>query len=212
MDDHITADAEGRQVKRRKVFYIPGYDPIHPRRYRELYRTESAAQADISGYDIGIAPKQGKNYGWRVESRMDRKSVDSDVEVLVWSDIVRGRRLMWLRKGPVIAALYPVGMLLMQLLTAVLVGLLAAKLLGIVLTTGAQGIISLVGEGPEDIDYSILEAGRTVFKVVCFGLVAQTILRWFKKKDGKFFAYYPMHDYAEERPCTWVSKPRTSCR
>ena len=222
MDDHITADAEGRQVKRRKVFYIPGYDPIHPRRYRELYRTESAAQADISGYDIGIAPKQGKNYGWRVESRMDRKSVDSDVEVLVWSDIVRGsmassilatylqlvrtawtyissgalRRLMWLRKGPVIAALYPVGMLLMQLLTAVLVGLLAAKLLGIVLTTGAQGIISLVGEGPEDIDYSILEAGRTVFKVVCFGLVAQTILRWFKKKDGKFFAYYLMHDYA----------------
>jgi len=41
------------QVKRRRVFYIPGYDPIHPRRYRELYRTESTAQAAISNYEIG---------------------------------------------------------------------------------------------------------------------------------------------------------------
>ena len=28
--------------------------------------------------------------------------------------------------------------------------------------------------------------------IVVFGRV----LRWFKKKDGKFFAYYLMHDYA----------------
>ena len=46
------------QSFKRKVFYIPGYDPIHPRRYRELYRTESAAQGAISGYDIqkGLCP------------------------------------------------------------------------------------------------------------------------------------------------------------
>ena len=31
-----------REVRRRRVFYIPGYDPIHPRRYRELYRKEGA--------------------------------------------------------------------------------------------------------------------------------------------------------------------------
>ena len=37
-------------VRRRRVFYIPGYDPIHPRRYRELYRKEAAAQAAISVY------------------------------------------------------------------------------------------------------------------------------------------------------------------
>ena len=36
-----------QSVTRRRVFYIPGYDPIHPRRYRELYRKEGAAQADI---------------------------------------------------------------------------------------------------------------------------------------------------------------------
>ena len=45
------------QVKRRRVFYIPGCDPINPRRYRELYRTESTAQAAISGYEIGQTPK-----------------------------------------------------------------------------------------------------------------------------------------------------------
>ena len=29
-----------QRVRRRRVFYIPGYDPIHPRRYRELYRKD----------------------------------------------------------------------------------------------------------------------------------------------------------------------------
>ena len=124
-----------RIVKNRKVFFVPGYDPIHPRRYRELYRTEAAAQSLISGYDIGIAPKKSEHYGWWVESRMDGETVDAQFEVLVWSDIVRNsmvstipatylllvrtaliyigsgtlRRLMWLRKGPVIAALYQIG-------------------------------------------------------------------------------------------------------
>jgi len=128
------------QVKRRRVFYIPGYDPIHPRRYRELYRTESTAQAAISNYEIGQTPKTGKGpYGWHVNAVIDGAKVEADVEVLLWSDIVRDsmatsipatywqlvrtawtyittgtlRRLMWMRKGPVIAALYPVGMLLL---------------------------------------------------------------------------------------------------
>ncbi len=78
------------QVKKRRVFYIPGYDPIHPRRYRELYSTESKSQSEISGYDIGIAPKTGEHYGWRVEARMEGQSTDADIDVLVWSDIVRG--------------------------------------------------------------------------------------------------------------------------
>ena len=36
------------KVARRRVFYIPGYDPNPPRRYRELYRTESQKQAAIT--------------------------------------------------------------------------------------------------------------------------------------------------------------------
>ena len=123
-------------VKTRRVFYIPGYDPIHPRRYRELYRTEGAAQPAISDYQLTLSPKQGGgNYGWQVDSVIDGGAVHVDAEVLVWSDIVRDSmansiaatywqlvrtawiyittgalwRLMKLRKGPVIAALYPVG-------------------------------------------------------------------------------------------------------
>lgn len=106
---------------------------------------------------------------------MDGQSIASEVEVLVWSDIVRGsmassipvtylqlvrtaytyiasgalRRLMWLRKGPVIAALYPVGMLLLQLVAAMLVAGLAARILGWGLgMIGQGGLMVLGGGGP----------------------------------------------------------------
>jgi len=210
-----------KQVNRRRVFYIPGYDPIHPRRYRELYRTESAQQSEISGYDVEIAAKAGENYGWQVEACIDDVEVDADIEVLVWSDIVRGsmastipatylqlvrtawtyissgalRRLMWLRKGPVIAALYPVGMLILQLLVALGLGALAGNLVSWILTMIGQGMIGLLGD-PGDLDFSIFEAGRRVVHVLVLLGVARFILQWFKKKDGKFFAYYLMHDYA----------------
>lgn len=119
--------------------------------------------------------KAGENYGWKVDGQMDGQSIASEVEVLVWSDIVRGsmassipatylqlvrtaytyiasgalRRLMWLRKGPVIAALYPVGMLLLQLVAAMLVAGLAARILGWGLgMIGQGGLMVLGGGGP----------------------------------------------------------------
>lgn len=231
--------ATHRQVKTRRVFYIPGYDPIHPRRYRELYRTESQSQSEISGYDIGIAPRSGENYGWRVEARIDAQSTDAEVEVLVWSDIVRNsmastipatylqlvrttwtyittgtlRRLMWLRKGPVIAALYPVGMLLAQLLTAVLLGMLAGKLLGWTLTGGARALIGVFGSGDaSDLDFSVLYMARAVLQWALGGFVAWHVLRWFKKKDGTFFAYYLMHDYAYSAQSKGANPPELEVR
>ncbi|MCF7700633.1 hypothetical protein [Loktanella sp. M215] len=197
--------AQDGQVARRRVFYIPGYDPIHPRRYRELYRTEGATQAAISGYDLTLRPKpRGKTYGWRVDAVMDGNCVAAEVDVLVWSDIVRDsmsnsipatyaqlvrtawtyiasgtlRRLMWLRKGPVIAALYPVGMLLVQLLVAILLGRLAAAIVALLPFGGMLGQV------------------LTVLSWIVWVAVAIVVLRWFEKKDGKFFAYYLMHDYA----------------
>ena len=75
---------------KRKVFYIPGYDPIHPRRYRELYRAEAAAQAAISGYDITLSAKTGPGgYGWLVDSEIDGRSTRAEFEVMLWSDLVR---------------------------------------------------------------------------------------------------------------------------
>jgi len=188
-------------VRTRRVFYIPGYDPIHPRRYRELYRKEGSAQARISDYQIALSPKKGGgNYGWNVAAHIDGVDVEAKVDVLVWSDIVRismsnsilatyGQlvqtawvyiasgalwRLMKLRKGPVIAALYPVGMLLLQLLIAALAGKLLYA--GLTFFGGAawfKGIVAAAGVG-----------------------LGWQVLRWFKKHDGKLFAYYLMHDYA----------------
>ena len=188
-------------VKTRRVFYIPGYDPIHPRRYRELYRKEGSAQARISDYQIALSPKKGGgNYGWNVAAHIDGVDVEAQVDVLVWSDIVRismsnsilatyGQlvqtawvyiasgalwRLMKLRKGPVIAALYPVGMLLLQLLIAALAGkLLYAGLTFFGGPAWFKGIVAAAGVG-----------------------LGWQVLRWFKKHDGKLFAYYLMHDYA----------------
>lgn len=213
----MVSKAQGKTVKTRRVFYIPGYDPIHPRRYRELYRKEGAAQAAISGYEIGLKPKAGRgNYGWQVDAEIDGQRVSAQVEVLVWSDIVRESmsssipatywqllrtawvyigsgalwRLMRLRKGPVIAALYPVGMLIAQALLAVALGLLTYGLLGML---------------------SDHWAARLAFAALGMGL-GIALLRWFKKKDGKFFAYYLMHDYAYSAATKGANPPELEAR
>jgi len=210
-----------RQVSRRRVFYIPGYDPIHPRRYRELYRKEGAAQAAISGYEIALKPKGGKGrYGWHITGRMDGAEVDTDVAVLVWSDIVRDSmghsipatylglvrtawayigtgalwRLMRLRKGPVIAALYPVGFLLLQLVLALALGWGLGSLFNLGLARVGAGVAAPW-------------AG-----IVLAGVVAVVVLRWFKARDGKFFAYYLMHDYSFSARSLGANPPALEAR
>ena len=79
----------GNQVNRRKVFYIPGFDPFPPRRYRELYRTESKLQSDISGYDISQGALAIDGFGWAVDAHIDGVHTHSEIEVLVWADIVK---------------------------------------------------------------------------------------------------------------------------
>lgn len=198
----ITATTDGQGASaprpfRRRVFYIPGYDPFHPRRYRELYRREGAAQAAISGYELSLAPREGEGrFGWRVTSSIEGKGAVADIEVLVWTDLVRGSmaqgilatygqllrtswayvgsgalfRLMRLRKGPMIAALYPIVMLLAQLALACVAGWLAARLVAIWLPVWAG-------------------AGAGI-------AVVAGALRGFRAMDGKLLAYYLMHDYA----------------
>ena len=183
------------------MFYIPGYDPIHPRRYPELYRTGSAAQAEISGYGISLTGRHGgTRYGWGVKGLIDGVNVDASVDVLVWSDIVRDSmntsiaakyaqllrtawvyigsgalwRLMRLRKGPVIAALYPIGMLLGQLALAVSLVVLLYSLTTLAVDHWAMRLL-----------LGLLSC-----------IAGWELLKWLKKKDGKFFAYYLMHDYA----------------
>lgn len=191
------ASAEHNTVRTRRVFYIPGYDPFPPRRYRELYRTQSSLQAEISGYEISVRQRQGgQTYGWHVDASIDGAKVAARIEVLGWSDLVQNsmshsiagtyfqlvrtvwiyvssgtlRRLMWLRKGPVIAALYPVAMLLGQALVAGLVAWATGAVISHLVFAGAGWLIALP--------------------------LIVVILRWFRSRDNRVFAYYLMHDYA----------------
>jgi hypothetical protein len=215
------------QVRRRRVFYIPGYDPIHPRRYRELYRKESGRQAEVSGYDIDLKGKISGDgpYGWHVRGKIEGAVVEADVDVLVWSDIVRSsmsnsigatylqlartawiyiasgtlRRLMRLRKGPVIAALYPVGMLVLQLVLAVLAGLILIR-----------GVGLLASELP--FGGAVFDWGVTVTALAAGVVVALWVLRWFRARDGRLFAYYLMHDYAYSARLRGASPPELEAR
>lgn len=220
-------------VKTRRVFYIPGYDPIHPRRYRELYRTEGRAQAKISGYDLHLRPKQGDgNYGWQVDALIDGAEVHADVEVLVWSDIVRDSmansipatywqlirtawiyittgtlwRLMQLRKGPVIAALYPVGMLLVQLLLACLAFYVAGSLIAKAILMLEEAIFGPVALWSRWFEETLITS------VIGASFAFYLTLRWFKTKDAKFFAYYLMHDYAYSAKTRGVNPPELEAR
>jgi hypothetical protein len=225
---------QGQQkpVTRGRVFYIPGYDPIHPRRYRELYRKEGAEQAAISGYQIGLQPRKfNGNYGWHVDAVIDGTKVDADVEVLVWSDIVRDSmatsipatylqlirtawvyistgalgRLMKLRKGPVIAALYPVGMLLVQLAMAVLVALAVFTWGFRAMDWAMQAVMGPHMLGP------LFGLRLILWGALALG-AAVWLMRWFKELDGKFFAYYLMHDYAFSAALRGANPPALEAR
>lgn len=209
---------QSRQVGQRRVFHIPGYDPMHPRRYRELYRKEAAEQAKISGYEIAQRAETSEDsFRWSVAARIGGKPVLTQMDVLVWSDIVRDsmaqsipatywqllqtswlyirtgtlRRLMWMRKGPVIAALYPVLMLLAQLFVAVALG----AFVGGTVESLIMGALALAGLTEGAVLDVVGWIAWGVGWVLLIGIVV-VLLRWFKARDNKFFAYYLMHDYA----------------
>lgn len=216
-----------QQVRRRRVFYIPGYDPIHSRRYRELYRKEGRQQAEISGYDLDLKGKStGPGpYGWHVQAQMDKARVEADFDVLVWSDIVRDSmsgaivttylqmartawiyistgtlgRLMRMRKGPVIAALYPVGMLVLQLVLAILAGLAVLKLVGF-----ASSFLSL--------DARAITWAVTPLAIIAGAFAAERVLHWFRTQDSRFYTYYLVHNFIFSARESGVNPPELERR
>ncbi len=207
-------------VARRRVFYIPGYDPFPPRRYRELYRTESRKQARISRYHIEQKSDRSET-GWRVRAEIDGMHVQSKIDVLVWHDLVQNsmragifgtylalvrtawiylstgtlRRLSWLAKGPVLAALYPIAMLLGQLLAAVAGASVLASLAAFLTFQGGSFLSGLMGSAPDTKGLLWSVVGTSVFWMVFLPTMIK-VLQWFKAKDERTFAYYLMHDYA----------------
>ena len=86
-------------VRRRRVYYISGFDPQGPRRYYQLYRDESQIQAEISSYEIDVGPIRYERgapvAGWTADLREDGKVTHADVAMLRWDDISRA----WMRKS-----------------------------------------------------------------------------------------------------------------
>jgi hypothetical protein len=189
--------SQAQSVRRRRVFYIPGYDPFPPRRYRELFRTEAAEQARISGYTISQTPKKGPGpYGWHVTSQIDGQRTEAEINILIWTDIVKNSmhvgiaatywllvktfwiyvftgaifRLFRLRIGPGIAAMYPVVMLLGQLAIALAAAYAVGRGVAFLMPWWLAHLIGLV--------------------------VVPPILMAFRRVDGKFFVYYLLLDYA----------------
>jgi len=183
--------SQAKTVRKRKVFYLPGYDPVPARHYREMYRREGALQAGISGYELGQSALDGPHYGWRVEAAMDGVETVTEVEFLAWNDIVLASmqagilasywlllRTLWLylltgtlfalirlRPAPMIAAFYPVVVLLGQLMLGLLALWLSVWLLG-----WAGWIIG--------------------------GALLWATLWAFKRIDRKIYAYYLLYVYA----------------
>lgn len=208
------------KVARRRVFYIPGYDPHPPRRYRELYRTESKKQASISGYRIE-QKADPSDTGWRVRADMEGHQVQTKIDVLVWHDLVQGsmrggvagtylalmrtawiylstgtlRRLSWLAKGPVLAALYPVAMLMGQLLLTMAGAGLIAGAVGYLTFLGGEFLAGLKGASPDTPGFVWTLVGAAIFWSL-FLPATVAGLRWFRSHDDKTFAYYLMNDYA----------------
>ena len=178
-------------------FFIPGYDPNAPRRYRELYRREAARQAAVSGYDIEVKRMgDAPNFSWGVRGRFGDDRIETVIELLTWEDIVRKSmsrsipvtywvmlRTMWvyavsgafvrlvrLRWTPMLVAVYPVLALMVQAALAVLAGCVVMK------GTGWLGLGAVAGW-------------------TAVGLAAWAVLEVFRRADRRYYAYYLIHDY-----------------
>lgn len=203
-----------QSVRKRRVFYIPGYDPFPPRRYRELYRREGRTQAEISGYDLTMTAREtgASLYGWRVDTVIDGAETQTELDVLVWADLVQASmkrgifgtyvllartfwtfagsgaflRLLRLRPQPMLAASWPIVMLLGQLLVALLAAWGIAKGLALVIPPILGWILGLA--------------------------IAVALLRVFKRWDTKFYAYYLLYDFAHTAADDGAYDPEFSAR
>lgn len=214
--------ARATAVARRRVFYIPGYDPFPARRYRELYRREGRDQARISGYGLTQhPPRAADRFGWEVTGEIDGQTTRARIEVLGWSDIVQGSmqtgvlatywqmlrtawvyfgsgafwRLARLRKGPAVASLYPVGILLGQLVVALVAGGLITWIIAALLALGFG----------DSLAFDVAGVGAGVW-------CAALILRRFQAADHRILAYYLMHDYAFTASRNGANPPELEAR
>jgi hypothetical protein len=84
-------------VRRRRVFFIAGFDPKRPRYYHALYRSQARKQAAVSGLRLQVDTERREPWAhgssWSVQSEAEADpagdAVQTDYEMLCWDDIVR---------------------------------------------------------------------------------------------------------------------------
>ncbi len=188
MEEPIAQD-----VKKRLVFYIPGFDPMPPNRYREGYHDEGKKQAKISGYELDVnrISSLNKTPRFEVNSTIDGASTHTEFRFLTWNDLVHTtmnvpiwkswlamfkigrvvagsgalRRLIKLHFPANITGLYPFFLIPLQLLMGLLLGLLVAAIIPL-----------------------------PMFKWPIAIAVMLAIAIWWRKNDGKLLPYYVVHD------------------
>ena len=86
-------------VRRRRVFYISGFDPQGPAHYHRLHAEEAARQAAVGGWSVRVSGRRRLDAwraGWSVASVFsasegggDPAEVHAEFEFLRWDDLVR---------------------------------------------------------------------------------------------------------------------------
>lgn len=87
-------------VRRRRLFYIGGFDPASVRKYYGIFTAEAPKQAVLDGASLQIGELEDRGdlaAGWRVDARYGPDQVFTDYEYLRWHDIVRS---LWPRDDP----------------------------------------------------------------------------------------------------------------
>ncbi|WP_354687186.1 hypothetical protein [Cupriavidus necator] len=153
------AEAAAVEVRRRKVYYISGFDPRGAGFYHRLYREESAKQAVHLGttVQVGTRARLDKHVSaWHVTSQWDGHEVSTEYQFLHWDDLVRRHwepnllklllsslvtyagyvgcgafgRLSKTFRGPFFSALYPLAYLFLLLMLAFAGGAAARAAIG----------------------------------------------------------------------------------
>lgn len=216
---HLIQGAEGpapvmdtppeQNVRRRKVFYISGFDPKGPAYYHALYAEEARKQASLNGLSlqVGEAHRKGRFATvWTIDGLdQDGASVATNYEVLRWDDIMRSRMS---RRGPVFywktAQTYwlylrtgTLWKILKASYPAFLAGLYPVAFLISFLALATLAAAFVFGLLPDSINF-----GRTQWplplpvKVATAGFAFAGILWCAGRLENKIPFFWPLHVYA----------------
>src|SRR5258706_11383434 len=81
-----------QSIKKRRVFYIAGFDPRGAGAYHSLHGDEAPRQAALSGVSLRVGQRKRESplsTTWRAEREAGGGTVETVFEFLHWDDIAR---------------------------------------------------------------------------------------------------------------------------